>query len=397
MPAITTKAWRRIKLSESGRLVMGQSPPGSSYNEVGKGLPLLNGANEVTQTGIKISKFTSQPTRSASAGDYLFCIRATIGNLNVAEQEYCLGRGVAALKVNKEYSKKFIYYHLENLFVQMKQMSQGGVIKGLKKDEIADFTILVPPNLKTQEEIASVLGNVDQLVDISIDEIGKLNDLKLGLMHHLFANGISHTKFKDSELGQIPEVWEVQELSEIAQVERGKFSHRPRNDPAFYGGDIPFIQTGNVVNSNGRINSYSQTLNKKGLSVSRSFPIGTVVMTIAANIGATAILDIEACFPDSLVGITPTEGIDSEYLEYFLQTRVKHLNSIATQSAQKNINLEKLNPLKILVPPLDEQREIAGILKLVDEKLILNQQLKVKQEELKRGLMQDLLSEKVAV
>jgi type I restriction enzyme S subunit len=256
---------------------------------------------------------------------------------------------------------------------------------------------ILEPSIFEQKKIVDVLTSVDDEIKKIDSVVLQTEELKKGLMQDLFAKGIGHKKFKKTEIGTIPEEWNISKLSEVAKVERGKFSHRPRNAPEFYGGDIPFIQTGNVVNSNGKISSYTQTLNEKGLSVSKLFKKGTIVITIAANIGDTGILQFDSCFPDSLIGITPSEKIDSIFLEYYLRTQKEYLNSISTQSAQKNINLEKLNPLPIILPTKDEQKKIAGILLSIDEKIIVNTKYRATLTKLKKGLMSDLLSGKVRV
>ena len=94
------------------------------------------------------------------------------------------------------------------------------------------------------------------------------------------------------------------------------------NEPRFYGGDIPFIQTGDVVRANGRITEHTQTLNDLGLSISRLFPTGTIIVTIAANIGETAIANYPVAFPDSLVGITP-HRICTNFLGGVVKVRVR--------------------------------------------------------------------------
>ncbi len=256
---------------------------------------------------------------------------------------------------------------------------------------------VLEPSLTEQKRIVEILTSVDDEVKKIDSIIEQTTELKNGLMQDLLIRGIGHKNFKKTAIGTIPEEWNILKLSEIATVERGKFSHRPRNAPEFYGGNIPFIQTGDVVNSNGKISSYTQTLNEKGLSVSRLFKKGTIVITIAANIGDTGILQFDSCFPDSLIGITPSEIIDPIYLEYYLRTQKEYLNSISTQSAQKNINLEKLNPLLIKVPPKNEQKKIADILSSTDEKISVNTKYKETLIKLKKGLMQDLLSGKVRV
>jgi type I restriction enzyme S subunit len=134
---------------------------------------------------------------------------------------------------------------------------------------------------------------------------------------------------KETEHGQIPDHWRIDGLVNVASIERGRFMPRPRNDPDFYGGNIPFIQTGDVTRSDGRILSYTQTLNERGFSVSRVFPKGTIVLTIAANIGDTGILDFDSAFPDSLVGITPRDCLSNEYLALYLRTQKDEMDRLA--------------------------------------------------------------------
>lgn len=148
-------------------------------------------------------------------------------------------------------------------------------------------------------------------------------------------------------------------ISQVASLERGRFSHRPRNAPHLYeNGTYPFIQTGDVTNGKGRNIIYSQTLNEEGLKVSKIFEPETILITIAANIGSTAILTYPACFPDSIVSIKPNEQMNIDYLEYYLRTQQQYLNDIAPQKAQKNINLEILRPLLVACPEKNEQDRI---------------------------------------
>ncbi|MEH7275928.1 restriction endonuclease subunit S, partial [Neobacillus vireti] len=97
-------------------------------------------------------------------------------------------------------------------------------------------------------------------------------------------------------------------LNELGTVSRGKSRHRPRDDKSLYGGKYPFIQTGDVKKANFYIRDFKQTYNEKGLAQSKLWNKGTLCITIAANIAETAILDIDACFPDSIVGFIPDEN-----------------------------------------------------------------------------------------
>lgn len=194
---------------------------------------------------------------------------------------------------------------------------------------------------------------------------------------------------------QLPSYWKVVKLGEVAKIERGKFTHRPRNDPDFYGGDIPFIQTGDVTASNGRIKNYLQTLNEKGLSVSKIFPKGTIVITIAANIGYTGLLEFDSAFPDSLIGITPTNEtihIDNEYLNYYLWTQQPEMDRQAPRGTQKNINIQFLHPWLVVIPPLPEQRAIAHILRTIQKAKEARQRELELERERKATLMQYLFT-----
>jgi len=200
-------------------------------------------------------------------------------------------------------------------------------------------------------------------------------------------------EFKDSPLGRIPKDWDVKPLSELADVDRGKFTHRPRNDPRFYGGSYPFIQTGDIANSSGGIlSTYSQTLNERGITVSREFPVGTIAITIAANIADTAILGIPMFFPDSVVGAVVKKPNSIRYVELCIRRAKQRLDARAPQSAQKNINLEDLRPLLIPVPSPEEQHRIAEVIDTIDSTIAHTSSLIAKLKQMKAGLLHDLLT-----
>lgn len=175
--------------------------------------------------------------------------------------------------------------------------------------------------------------------------------------------------------------WYKTTLEEIAYIQRGKFSIRPRNDPRYYGGKIPFIQTADIPKSSSYVKYYKQTLNEEGLKVSKLFPKGTIVLTIAANIGITAILNFDSAFPDSIVGITPKNNIHPFWLLLTLKNMNSKFERLATKNAQKNLNLEKLQSITVHVPPLSEQQKIANILQVWDKNIeILTKLINVKKQ-----------------
>jgi len=193
----------------------------------------------------------------------------------------------------------------------------------------------------------------------------------------------------------VPKGWLNCTLENLALVERGKFSARPRNDPQFYGGAMPFVQTGDIAGSGTYLTTFSQTLNSAGVEVSRVFKEGTILITIAANIGDTAITTFDVACPDSLVAIQPySDMADVYWLRALLETKKDTLDSQATQNAQKNINLQTLKPLILLTPPLSEQKKIAQILSTWDKAITTTEQLLANSQQQKKALMQQLLTGK---
>ena len=270
------------------------------------------------------------------------------------------------LKANDYTLGNFLFYSLVNK--DIRPFINGTTRSKLTQADLRQVEIGLPP-LPEQRAIAAVLDSIDEAIEGVEAVITATERLRDALLHELLTRGVPgwHTQWKDVPgIGTIPAAWDVVRLGDVAEVERGKFTHRPRNEPRFYGGDIPFIQTGDVVRANGMIKQHSQTLNDLGLSISRLFPAGTIIVTIAANIGETAIADYPVAFPDSLVGVTPTD-INTNFLEYFLRTQKGRLTQFAPESAQKNINLGDLRPLSTSLPSRLEQQAIAAMLDGVGE------------------------------
>lgn len=161
----------------------------------------------------------------------------------------------------------------------------------------------------------------------------------------------------------------VSRFDEIAILERGKFSHRPRNDPRFFGGNHPWIQIGEIESSGKYIREWTDSLNDEGLAISKKFPKGTLLISIAATIGSVGILDFDCCIPDSIVGIIPKTNISNEYIYHYLCYLRSNLEKIAPQSAQKNINLRILQPLPIPIISLSEQQHIVAYLDRLQSKV----------------------------
>lgn len=162
-------------------------------------------------------------------------------------------------------------------------------------------------------------------------------------------------------------------LAELGRVSRGRSRHRPRHADFLYGGVHPFFQTGDVRNANFYLTEYSQTYSDAGLAQSKKWPAGTLCITIAANIAEVAILGIDACFPDSIIGFVAEEQrCDVRYVKYWFDVFQKQFQQVSQGAAQDNLSLEKLLSFKIPIPDLSVQRRIADILYAYDSLIEIN-------------------------
>ena len=148
--------------------------------------------------------------------------------------------------------------------------------------------------------------------------------------------------------------WKYKTLDQMGSVQRGRSKHRPRNDARLFGGQYPFIQTADVKNAPFYISEYTETYNEMGLAQSKLWDIGTLCITIAANIADTGILAIPACFPDSVLGFRAYDDIsDVRFVKYCFDILQKDCKQISQGTAQDNLSWEKLSTIKFPCPPIE--------------------------------------------
>jgi len=260
--------------------------------------------------------------------------------------------------------------------------STNTALPSMSQFDLANHALPLP-SYQEQTQIARFLDHETAKIDTLIHEQKRLIELlkekRQAVISHAVTKGLDpDVPMKDSGvewLGEVPAHWACMSFRYATRILRGKFGHRPRNDPALYDGAYPFIQTGDVARAEKYISEFKQTLNEKGAAVSASFPSGTLVMAIAANIGDTAILGFEAYAPDSVVGFQPRQDITLEFLKYSLDSSIQELEKTSTQSTQANLNIDRVGGVKGVFPPEDEQTKIVSFLdKMCEQFSILEKQ-----------------------
>ena len=235
-----------------------------------------------------------------------------------------------------------------------------GLVNGATRQKLTQTAMrqmMIPyRNMTEQLQIADEINQVIRLIDKRKEELSLLDQLVKSRFVELFGDPVSNPY-------SLPE----DTLPNLGKFGRGVSKHRPRNDIKLLGGKYPLIQTGDVANTGLYITSYSSTYSELGLKQSKMWEKGTLCITIAANIAKTAILEFDACFPDSVVGFIGNERTNNIFIHYWFSFFQAILESQAPESAQKNINLKTLSELKVIVPEKKKQDQFAAFVAQTDK------------------------------
>lgn len=248
---------------------------------------------------------------------------------------------------------KYLFYAVEHM--NLAKYFSGATIPHIYFKDYQKEPINIP-DIDTQRKISRIFDKIDALITSRKEQRTKLDQIVKSRFVEMFGDPTYN-----------PKGYKIKKLSQLGELNRGVSKARPRNSPELLGGPYPLVQTGEVTASELYINTYENTYSEKGLAQSRMWPKGTLCITIAANIAQTAILNIDACFPDSVVGFIPGKEVTQIYMHYWFTFFQKILEEQAPQVAQKNINLKILNDLDVMVPERTLQEQFEKLVNQTDK------------------------------
>lgn len=351
---ITPEGWVMVRIGDVMRFIGGGTPDRTearfwdgdiswaSVKDI-KGVYLKNTQEHINQSGID-----SCATSVADPGTVILATRICPGRAIESRIQTAINQDLKIIVPKIPLLSSYIRLFFNSIEEKCQTLSSGTTVLGLSLNTLNEIFFCLPP----LPEQARIVAKIEELFSSLEAGVESLKTAKEQLK--AYRKAVLKRAFEKAEA--------TRPLSDLALIKRGRSMHRPRDDKKLYGGQYPFIQTGDVRAANGGvIRHYSQTYSELGLAQSRLWPKGTLCLTIAANIADTAFLGLDACFPDSIVGITASSGtLSLEFLNYFIRMIKEKIEGEASATAQKNINVEYLEKLEIPIMPIDTQKTIVS-------------------------------------
>ncbi len=355
---------------------------------------------EARQTSIdafnKLLTSKSKPIKN----DLLLTKDGTLGRLALVEDEpVCINQSVAVLRPNQRIVPNFFQLLLESEYYQdqMLENAGGSTIKHIYITVVNKMLLGLPQSLVEQQKIAIALSDTDALISELEKLIEKKQAIKTATMQQLLTGKTRLPEFalreddtpkayKDSELGQIPEDWEVKKLGELVEITSGESPSKFN----FVNDGIPYFKVEQLNNGNFYAEStpYSVKLGKTILAGSLIFPKRGA--SILSN--KIRILKVNACMDTNLMALTCSHELNPNYLLYSLS--YSGLDKVADTTSIPQINNKHILPYKIFYPSVSEQIRISSILVDLENDIELSQQKIEKLRKIKLGMMQELLTGK---
>ncbi|HGH6006435.1 TPA: restriction endonuclease subunit S [Vibrio cholerae] len=378
-------SWSLVNLSTVCQIDMGSAPKGSTYVELDSGVPLIAGAADYGDVFPQPKKATLEPTKLCKKGDIIICVRATIGDLNWADKEYCLGRGVAGLRAHDEkLDSKYLWYFIASIEDELYRNSTGSTFPQINKKVIESLKIPLPP-LETQKQIAAVLEKADQLRKDCQQMEQELNSLAQSVFIDMFGD-VRSNSFNSKKV-KFDDIFEIN--SKLVDPRLPEFEN------------LPHIGPEHLEKRTGRILPYRTAREDALVSGKFNFQKGCVLFSkIRPNLKKVAIPEFSGlCSAD----MYPLEAVDGVSTREFIWGLIlsdafdDYLETLPSRANIPKINRKELAAFEFYLPDLRDQKAYSKKLAKIQEQLKQNACLYQETENNFNALMQKAFKGKLTL
>jgi type I restriction enzyme S subunit len=399
-------------LSSLADVTMGQSPGADHLNTDGNGLPFLQGCAEFGERHPEPKIFCDPPLRTAKGSSVLISVRAPVGTMNYADQDYCIGRGLGAFKAKEGLSNSiFLKHAVEHSVGYLHRRSQGSTFAAVSTTDIN--TVPVPMfEFAEQNKIADIAQTIDLALEKTEALIEKYQQIKAGLMHDLFTRGIgadgklrspreqAPELYQHTPIGWIPKEWQIKPCSDLCSRICVGIVIQPTQ---YYVEDgVPAFRSANVREDGVDPSNFVYISASSNLLLGKSqLKAGDIITVRTGYPGTSAVVPKEfhgANCIDILIS-TPNEKITADFLCDWINSSFGKGQVLRQQGgmAQQHFNVGEMKELLVALPKMKEQLDFRAKASVIADKLKIERALLDKLKKQKNGLMHDLLTGKVHV
>jgi len=389
--------WKNVKLSDIADITMGQSPKSEFYNNEGIGIEFLQGNRTFGRIYPDYDTWCTKPSRIAEEGSVLMSVRAPVGDLNIANKRVCIGRGLCSLKTKNNNNNMFLYYLLEYNKRNMINNQTGTIFGSINKSFIESMQVRIPKSILEQEKIMETLSTIDYKIELNNKINNNLEELAQTLYKHWFVDfefpneeGLPYKssggKMVDSELGLIPDGWEVKEVIDLFNFVGG--SQPPKKEHIYENkeGYVRFIQNRDYSGNDNHITYIKESPRNKLCDE-------TDIMMDKYGEAGKVRFGISGAYNVALAKID-SKDVDKEYLRrYFEQSSIENYILNASQaSTRPSVNQTVFTNLKVAYPPTKLLNKFNEISRNIIIKTLLYRSENKKLAEMRDLLLPKLMS-----
>jgi type I restriction enzyme, S subunit len=343
-------------LSDVAQVIMGQSPPSSTYNTIGEGLPFFQGKADFGDMYPTPRVYCTAPNRIAEPGDILITVRAPVGPTNLNRERSCIGRGLSAIRVGKNLDRDYLLYFLRFYEPELAKAGTGSTFAAISREDLETIKVPHPP-LTEQKRIASLLRRADRLRFVRRTAHDLSDSVLQSVFLEMFGDVVRNEKG-----------WEKAAISDLGKVQTGNTPSR--EEPENFGDFIEWIKSDNIRDEQLYVSPSREKLSEIGLKKGRTVDAGAVLITCIAgsleHLGDTSLTDRTVAFNQQINAVSPFDDVNPLFLRTMLHIAKPYVQYNASAGMKHIITKLKLEELVLVKPALGLQEEFAGVVRRVE-------------------------------
>lgn len=363
------------KLEDVAEVIAGQSPPSSSYNNLGNGVPLFQGMADFGERHPKIRFWCTKPTKISNSNDILISVRAPVGPVIINNVKACIGRGLGIIRVKENISLDYVYYYLRVHEKKISDLGVGSTFKAITQKNLKKVEIIIPEKLSDQIRIAEILGQAEALIAHRKKSICILDELLKSTFLEMFGDPVRNEKG-----------WEIKTIEQLVKkvkhsIKRGPFGGALKKEIFVANGYLVYEQY-HALNNDFTFERYYINEEKfQELKAFEVYPDDIIISCSGVYLGKLAIIPKNAkrgIINQALLKISLDQKIiDNKFFVFLFRHnsfKNKFFGDVRGSGVPNFPPMPEFKKFQFIYPPIELQNKFVNIIEKVEALNIQYQQ-----------------------